>query len=129
MYVFVYGSLKKDFHNEQWLFDAVYVGTGITKFSDYHMISFDQFSGVIYGNNYIFGELYEIDDEMLKQLDKLESNGSFYQREETIIRCNNKEIVAWMYILIDDYSDLLGPEDDVENEVLGWHNSKQVYIM
>ncbi len=46
----------------------------------------------------IFGELYEVDEKTLYEIDDLEGHPEEYKREKTrIILENGEEIEAWMY--------------------------------
>ena len=96
--VFVYGSLKQGFGNHGILTGALYLATTWTQAQTFKMLSLGHFPGVQEGGSHaIEGELYEVDNHTLYQLDKLESNGSLYQRVETLLA--NGE-TAWMYILL-----------------------------
>ena len=96
--LFAYGSLKHSFHNHYLLERSKYLGNGYTK-SKYALyergIPFvikDEQVSVIYG------ELYEISDKTLKQLDKLECHPDWYCREQVeIITETGKNILAWLY--------------------------------
>ena len=106
-YVFVYGSLKRGFGNHRLVEDSTFVGSAMTLDKSYEMVSMGGFPGVIDGkSNRIQGELYEIDDKVFKLLDRLESNGSFYERHLTnVILLDNpnggKKYKAWIYIIKD----------------------------
>ena len=67
------------------------------------MISLHSFPGVLKmdnGEGYsILGELYEVDDHTLKNLDVLEGNGHFYKRE--LVRIHSHPEKAWMYVLME----------------------------
>jgi len=86
---------------------GIYQGDAVTKESTYLMIQFNSTStkgaqtpGVLNnGQGHIWGEIYEVDDAGLTDLDKLEDNGRLYQREEILLDDGSK---AWMYILIAD---------------------------
>lgn len=96
--VFVYGSLKKGFHNNKILWSSEYVDSVFTAHGDYRMISFGGFPGVLKnGDSHIAGESYLVNQLTMLRLDSLESNGSFYQREKTLLDSGD---VAWMYILL-----------------------------
>lgn len=51
----------------------------------------------------VTGEIYEVDDKMLENLDVLEEHPAFYIREKRSFRlvANNdsSEVVAWVYLL------------------------------
>lgn len=95
--VFVYGSLKKGFCNHaRFLDEATFLGETRTHSRAYKMYSFGMFPAVYKGGAYsIEGELYEVTEEELVHLDRLESNGRFYNREE--VKLANGE-TAWMYL-------------------------------
>ena len=106
-YVFVYGSLKNGFHNNRILHYSEFLGAFRTKDPDWRMISFNAFPGVLFSfldGSHVDGELYIVDDEDFKRLDSLESNGSFYTREE--IELEGFEHPAWMYVLNQEYNDI-----------------------
>ena len=94
--VFVYGSLRKGFHNHYLLErstilhdDAVITGT---------MASLGGFPCVTTeGNNQIHGEIYEVDDPTLADLDRLEGHPSFYCRE--VVRSSKGDV--WVYLIKD----------------------------
>lgn len=56
--------------------------------------------GNIYFQN-VIGEVYEVDESMLRQLDILEEHPTFYTRElEQIVLCTDDvELESWIYLL------------------------------
>lgn len=106
--VFVYGSLKMGYGNHHILSSSKFLGNDLTKHDMYRMFSFGGFPGVIESpgqhGTYISGEVYEVDEETMKKLDILESNGFFYKREIVELSYWGN---AWMYLTIHyDDSDL-----------------------
>jgi gamma-glutamylaminecyclotransferase len=99
-FVFVYGSLMKGFHNHDFLWEAKFIKETTTK-DKYRMISMGGFPAVLktHSDYKIHGEVYEIDDYALEELDHLEGNGSFYKREQ--IRVDGFGKPVWIYFLID----------------------------
>lgn len=99
---FVYGSLKKGFHNSR-LFDPrvdKFIIDTTTKDAKYDLISLGAFPAAITGGKFkIQGELWDITDPTLERFDILESNGHLYQRHE--ISLDNFAEKAWMYFWID----------------------------
>lgn len=98
--VFVYGSLKKGFGNQDFMESARFITETTTTGKHYKMISFGYFPGVLSTTKdgyHIRGELYEVDDDLLAYLDKLEDNGMFYKRTETDFASGER---AWMYCLL-----------------------------
>ena len=94
--VFVYGSLKRGYGNNNFLSDSKFVGEDVTKDNNYNLFSFGGFPGVIKGGGEkVLGELWEVDDDTLGHLDSLEGNGSFYQREIVPLESGEE---AYMYI-------------------------------
>lgn len=96
--LFVYGTLKRSFHNHYLLEKAEYLGTGYTR-SKYAMyksgipfvIKTEQVSN-------IHGELYQIDENTLKQLDRLEGHPDWYCREKVeIVSASGQTIIGWLY--------------------------------
>tara|TARA_Y100000004_G_scaffold184404_1_gene233403 strand:- start:36 stop:476 length:441 start_codon:yes stop_codon:yes gene_type:complete len=142
--VFVYGSLKKGFsnhtliNNKYKITNNKFICDAVTADDNFEMISFGGFPGILRRHteytNRISGEIYEVDDNTLYQLDRLESNGSFYTREELYFFSTSQpsmiKHVAWVYILNDDYRNKLGVECprisnnnyDVFNDVQEWRN-------
>lgn len=100
--VFVYGSLKKGFRNHKILENSKFLEETRTKERVFDMQSFNVFPAVYKTNDpdngySIEGELYRVDKLTMDRLDKLESNGHLYQREQ--VRLANGQI-AWMYICL-----------------------------
>jgi gamma-glutamylcyclotransferase (GGCT)/AIG2-like uncharacterized protein YtfP len=122
-YVFVYGSLKKGFHNNVW-FDEndEFIMTTTTKKSIYNMYSLGGFPTITKGGKFkIKGELYKIDPRTLKDLDRLESNGHLYNRE--LINLDNFDSQAWSYFWIDIKSLLnysTTDNIDIKNNTKSW---------
>lgn len=121
--VFVYGSLKNGCGNNSVLrrTNSVFVDSGVTDDCIYSMISFGSFPGVYKAIQCetpyrIHGELFVVNKKGMKDLDVLESNGFFYQREVTKIRVGDKVIDAWMYLLL------------VEDRDFGQKNSQRVSV-
>ena len=80
MKVFVYGSLKKGFHNHRVLGDSEFVCTDIL--SGYSLVDLGSFPMALPNpDGCILGEVYYVTPETLEALDRLESEGSFYKRE------------------------------------------------
>lgn len=114
--VFVYGSLKRGFGNHGVIRGQEFVGEGETSDNKWDMFSMGGYPGVIYGEMKISGEIYEVDEEGMKGLDRLEGNGSFYTRE--VIETTHGK--AWMYVLPERAG--RDNKSDVEEEggVLTW---------
>lgn len=128
-FVFVYGSLKRGFHNNYILRHSEFLGKFVTKNRDWNMVSFNAFPGVTNSKNLsgsrIAGELYLVDNIELKRLDALESNGTFYTRSE--IELEGFEQPVWMYIVNNEYSDIdniRGVSWNKDCNTLSWEGRK-----
>lgn len=110
MYLFVYGSLRRGFPNHFFLEKSIYMGTYSTV-DKYHMIGqvSKSFPYVVVAETefdntnptHIIGELYEIDADVLQDLDALEGHPDFYTRRTVLVSDESGEHTysAYMYIL------------------------------
>lgn len=60
--------------------------------------------------NHVKGEVYEVDDQVLSNLDILEDHPNYYIREQHTIKCLNEQgdpIQAWIYFIKKFKPDLL----------------------
>lgn len=110
--VFVYGSLKREYHNNRFLIESRFIGERLTQDETFVMRSLGGFPGVLKSFNgsecaAIKGELYEVDDDTLTRLDMLESNGRFYKRE--LVRLRDESEPAWIYILMSRSGNPMNP--------------------
>lgn len=93
--VFVYGTLKKGYHNHLLLEDSEYLGPFVTE-PEYTMHSLMAYPAVIpIGMTPITGEVYEVDKSTFKDLDRLEGYPSLYDR----IAIYTDYGTAWMYVM------------------------------
>ena len=124
--VFVYGTLKSGGQIRglnQFGDGAVIVGKAQTVYPDYDMIDLGAFPGVVKGGTYkIQGEVWEVNDETMQDLDAIEGYPDFYNREVTMTTQGK----AWMYYLPRDtyagYENVDSPKVEIINdEVKMWH--------
>jgi gamma-glutamylcyclotransferase (GGCT)/AIG2-like uncharacterized protein YtfP len=94
--VFVYGTLKKGYRNHRLLEGSNYIGEG--KISGYDLYDLGSFPGIIRGKGEVVGEIYEIDQETLKRVDMLESEGQLYSRVPVEVSQNGKMVKAATYV-------------------------------
>ena len=82
MLLFVYGTLKKGFWNDYFLRNCKYLGSFKTV-NNFCLIvnSGCPFVASTPSMYPIHGEVYDVDDVSLKEIDFLESNGSVYTRK------------------------------------------------
>lgn len=119
--VFVYGSLKRGFHNHHLLETSELLGEAT---------SCDRF--VMWGAGFPFlasksrghrvaGELYLVDLETLQCLDHLEGHPRFYRRQSRLFRTGRTRRRAWIYLVPQDRyqsSDVLVRPD--RDSILRW---------
>ncbi|WAM36708.1 gamma-glutamylcyclotransferase family protein [Caldicellulosiruptor acetigenus] len=102
MYLFVYGSLLSHNSNNyllngcKFIGKAVLEGYGLYKVSWYPAIVPKEGSKVA-------GEVYEVDETLIKEIDDFEDEGELYRRQEVdVILNDNKVIKAWTYVYLLD---------------------------
>ncbi len=85
MKVFVYGTLRKGYNNNYLLRDANFLGEAQVKATMYSM-GYIPYVSLNNDTNTVHGEVYEINEDILRRLDQLEGyypsqpNTSFYNR-------------------------------------------------
>ena len=91
--IFVYGSLRAGFGNHRLLKDSRYIGEAVTA-PQYTMLHLGGFPGVVAdGQTSIVGEVYEVDHDTLRLLDRLEGHPNFYARTPIeVARVGNTDI-------------------------------------
>jgi gamma-glutamylaminecyclotransferase len=104
--VFVYGSLLSGLHNHRHLAGAARTGAGRTLATSFRMFDLGGFPGVVADlqpappDGAIKGELYEVGDDTLADLDRLEGNGRFYTRRVAVVQTDDGRLHrAWLYFL------------------------------
>lgn len=96
--VFVYGTLRRGHRNNHLLKDANSYGVGTTEASySMYLISGYPYVTSSEARYPIVGELYAVDDDTLKVLDRMEGHPRYYERRETNIIVGEERFVAWMY--------------------------------
>lgn len=118
--VFVYGTLKQNEPNHHWLTDpkngfGKFISTGATK-NKYPLIIATRYNipFLLYSpgsGHHVKGEIYEVDDTMLRKLDILEDHPNYYIREldDILVQKEDKTEVheCWVYFLKAFKSELL----------------------
>jgi gamma-glutamylcyclotransferase (GGCT)/AIG2-like uncharacterized protein YtfP len=102
MLVFVYGSLKKGFYNHSLLKESTLVGPAVTA-PEFTMYDLGSFPAITHeGTTSIKGEVYDVKERTLADLDRLEGHPFFYRRMEI----DTPYGIAWIYIMPHkDFSD------------------------
>ena len=100
MLLFVYGSLMKGFWNDCFLENAKYIGPCITN-NKYVLTMEDKIPYISQKKQLyrVVGELYDVNDTDIQDIDYHEGNGSWYFRELISVKNDsNEDIQAWCYI-------------------------------
>ena len=97
--VFVYGSLKKGFfNNEHYLRDATFKGEFKTR-PQWGLISLGAFPAMVMGSLAVKGEVYEVNKDTLAGLDRLEGTANgFYKRIRIPVNNGDGEVDVWTYM-------------------------------
>jgi len=89
--LFVYGTLKQGHSRELALSDQKYLGVGRTD-GKFAMFNLGGYPGLVHATpdkaagKRVYGELYEVSDECMQQLDQIEGvDHGLYSREEIIL--------------------------------------------
>ena len=92
--VFVYGTLLKGMSNyDDYLAYAKFVSKA--EIDGFDMYDLGHFPGIVKGKGKVKGEIYEVDDELLEDLDFLENNGNLYIREK--VNTEFGEVYVYVY--------------------------------
>ena len=101
--VFVYGTLKRGFHNNHHFskLESRFVGEATT-LHPYSMFNTKyNFPALLRGgySHIIQGELYECSDKQMAKLDKLEGVPDLFVRKEILVECKSQGFKVWCYFL------------------------------
>lgn len=119
--VFVYGTLKYGYSNHALLHGCRCISLqGETK-EKFTMSSNGYFPAITRDvtpfMGRIYGEVYEVEQHILKRLDYLESEGSMYKRNKAIIEVPSGLVLCFIYIYLHGFlGDIVYPI----NGVLEW---------
>ena len=108
-FVFVYGSLKRGLCNHRLMREAEFRGNAVTVSPAFRMGNVGQYPEITRTQDaeagYVLGEVYACSPSLLEELDKLECNGEWYQREKIQLRITDAKepesdelVVAWVYL-------------------------------
>ena len=91
--VFVYGTLRENESNHHFVGQGQFLGHHET-LPEYALYDLGAYPAVVDGHSVIYGEVYRVDDQTLRQLDLLEDVPITYRREQI----DTPFGLAWMYI-------------------------------
>ena len=100
IYLFAYGSMRKDFRNHFRLEDDKFIGKAKTK-NRYNMYPADSFNypyGVETEHKWqLQGELFELTSTNIEEIDVFEGSPNYYYRKEIEVICNDKVYSCFIY--------------------------------
>ena len=101
MRIFVYGSLKKNKKLHNYLKTAKFIGKAETCFSYPLILSkscwYPYLLNIKNTGKRVKGEVYEINYNLLKRLDRLEEVPHYYIRKKICVKIKNKSYFVWCY--------------------------------
>lgn len=117
MRVFVYGTLLSGCYNHGCLRDQQFLGAAsIRGFALYNLGSYP---GIIPATEEaVQGEVYEVDEETLARLDRLEGNGWLYNRRSAEAVVDGKSLDAEVYV----WNGAVNPEDKIAVSSQPWND-------
>jgi gamma-glutamylaminecyclotransferase len=104
--VFVYGTLKRGYSNNRLLQGCKYLGEATTE-ALYLLYDYGPFPCMVRAKEgkHIKGEIWEVDEKVLKRLDVLEGvEHGFYKRARIKLINNDKPV--WGYLYLGDTSSM-----------------------
>ena len=102
--VFVYGTLMKGETNHDFLQNATFLDK--TVIEGYDMYNVGWYPAIIDGEGLAIGEVYRVPVEDMTSIDSLEGEGSLYEKRCVRITVNGVPDFAFVYVYLDDCSDL-----------------------
>lgn len=102
MKVFVYGSLMSNYENHHVMEEAngKFISKALTSDKIFDLMGVnDYYPTIVKGNRKIYGEIYEVDDEGIEILNRLEGYPNFYDKKEFSFDTENGKINALMYVM------------------------------
>ncbi len=105
--VFVYGTLKRGCRNHAWLRGQIWLGEGVTE-PCFAMFDAGGYPAMVRSSERPYavrGEIWQVDHEGLADLDRLEANGSLFQREVIPVQDERgRWHDAWAYLFLGELS-------------------------
>ena len=97
--VFVYGTLMRGERAHSYLSKAEFVGE--YRLSDYAIYNLGLYPGIRPKKGcVVYGEVYAVDDRMLRDMDRYEGEGSLYYRTPVTVENDNDRIDAVAYVYV-----------------------------
>ena len=126
MFVFVYGTLKRGYSNHDLLeiIEAEFIGKAKTAKPTFDLINLRAFPGLVWGDYFVSGELYDVSDKNIGVIDRLEGHPDFYCRDVIPVSVDDLivEIEAWAYFINEPEHYHAVPENAENEKVKSWGN-------
>lgn len=90
--VFVYGSLKRGYWNNRLLMGSKFIGTGSTNDAEFRMYDGTFPYVTTEGIDDVQGEVWEVDEATLRNLDALEGTPDHYVRYNTKVYMDEEDV-------------------------------------
>ena len=118
-FVFVYGTLLSEERNHHLLNEAIFIDKGYIE--NYYMYNLGRYPGINKTNRNckVLGEVYKVNEKMMKDLDALEEEGYMYKKVLIPVNCDKNVIEAFVYEYI-----LEKHEDTLNIDVYDWKKIK-----
>ncbi|WP_457636233.1 gamma-glutamylcyclotransferase family protein [Persephonella sp.] len=94
--VFVYGTLKRGRDLHHYLQKSRFLGEGFIEGYEMYLVSW--YPTVVKGSGKVYGEVYSVDLETLKVLDRVEDEGRLYKRVKEKVKIEDRYVNCWVYI-------------------------------
>ena len=99
--IFVYGSLRKGMTQHAKLSDAPFLGHAVTH-PEFTLFDSGAWPAAVRGGaTAIVGELYQVTNEKISEIDHYERHPDFFSRQKIVLA---SQLEAWMWIYISDLS-------------------------
>ena len=102
--VFVYGTLMQGQSRHQALAANRFHGNAIL--SDVDMYDLGSFPAIVPGSNHVLGEVYGVDQDTLRNLDRIEGEGNLYERKTVTVQLHTGAIVKCFTYFFKDISQM-----------------------
>lgn len=108
--VFVYGTLMKNCYNHEWYMkEQKCLGQAVLP--GYALYDLGSFPGIVPNEGErVLGQVYEVEQQCLEQLDILEGNGQLYSRRPVEVWLDGTKVNAEVYV----WNGKIREEDKVE---------------
>jgi len=108
MLLFVYGTLKKGGRLSGYLDKSTYLGPAVTTFAEFNLIGGKGFPFLTKGHFRVRGDVYDVDRDTLKLLDRVEGVPHLYERTKANVNVFSTKINgewAWVYISANEHEE------------------------